>query len=276
MRVNGAKVIERRLAEGRGQGRGLDYKPWIMIHDVPSRGLTTRMESLLNGRTCHLLSKLESDWFLALHALAGVVDIREQFPLLELEETQAIASQLGIAHPADPTSKALCVVTTDLLVNIAEEARELELAFAIKPSADLASPRTLEKLEIERVYWSARNVNWRILTEKEVPRALVKNLRWLHSHIDLVSSGAFTAAEVARIRSTIEPAVLQGKGSLVEATVLCDDCLGLKAGTALCVARYLIGIRAWPVDLTVEINPRKPLQLLSNGSTYAIDGKLVA
>ncbi len=277
VRSNGSAAIERRLAEGRGQGRGANYKPWLMIHDVPSLGLATRMKSPLNGRTYHLLSQLETDWLYALHALPGVVDIREQFPLLELEETLAIADQLGIAHPIDPATKEPCVPTTDFRVTLADGSREIDRAIAIKPSADLSSGRTLEKLEIERVYWSARNIDWRILTEKELPKALVKNLRWVYPHLDLVSSGAsFTTADVARIRAALEPMVLNGEGTLVAITAACDDRLGLEPGSALCVARHLIATRVWPVDLTVEIDPRQPLHIIQKGETHALVRKLAA
>jgi hypothetical protein len=67
-RANGAQTIERRLAEGRGQGRGALYRPWLMVQDVPSRGLASRVSSPLNGRVYHLLSQLETDWFYAFHA----------------------------------------------------------------------------------------------------------------------------------------------------------------------------------------------------------------
>jgi hypothetical protein len=85
-RTNGSRATERRLAEGRGQGRGADYKPWIQIHDLASRGQANRVKSPLHGRTCHLHSQLESDWFFSLHALAGLKDLREQYPFLELDE----------------------------------------------------------------------------------------------------------------------------------------------------------------------------------------------
>jgi hypothetical protein len=240
------------------------------------RGQANRVKSPVHGRTCHLHSKLENDWFCVAHALPGLKDVREQFPLLELEETLGIADQLGIRHPTDPKSQELCLVTTDLLLTFQNGPREVDIAIAIKPSADLGSPRTLEKLEIERVYWSARKVDWRILTERELPQALVKNLRWVQPHIDLISSGAFTTEQVARVRSAIEPEVLGGKESLVDITVRCDDRLGLKAGDALCVARHLIGIGAWPIDLTVEINPRKPIQIITNRSADEIAPKLAA
>jgi len=42
-RSNSPARIEARLIEGRGQGRGGDYKPWLRIQDVPSQGLASRV-----------------------------------------------------------------------------------------------------------------------------------------------------------------------------------------------------------------------------------------
>jgi hypothetical protein len=275
-RRNGARTIERRLAEGRGQGRGADYIPWIEIHDLASRGQANRVKSPLHGRTCHLLSQLETDWFFSFHALPGLKDLREQYALQELEETLGIADQLGIVHPTDPKSHEPCVVTTDFLLTIKDGLREVNVAIAIKPAADLASERVLEKLEIERVYWSARKIDWRILTEKELPRGLVKNMRWLHPHLDLPESGEFKPELILRIRTVMEPRVTNGTCSLVAIATECDDRLGLKPGAALCVARHLIGIGVWPVDLTAEIDPRKPIQLRPNGACHGTTSQLAA
>ncbi len=274
-RSSGSREIERRLAEGRGMGRGRHYLPWIEIHDVPSRGLSTRMKSSLTGRTHHLLSQLETDWLFAFHAMNNLVDVREQFPLLTVEETLEIANQLRVAHQVDPKSKEPIVGTTDFLLTLRDGPREVNMAIAIKPSSDLASPRVLEKLEIERVYWAARKTDWRILTEQELPRAVVKNLRWVQPHIDLPESGAFAVHELDRIRTSMESAVRGGGQSLAELTIKCDDRLGLTPGASLCVVRHLIAAQLWLVDLTVEIDPRKPLQLIEKYE-HPTDAKLAA
>jgi hypothetical protein len=222
------------------------------------------------------MSDHETDAFYAFHALPGLRDTREQFPLLELEETLGIAERLGIVHPSDWTSHEPCVVTTDNLLTFDDGLREFDIAFAIKPSADLASRRTLEKLEIERVYWSARNIEWRLLTEREIPRGLVKNMQWLLPYIDLPPSGETTEEQIARIRTVIEPAVREGERSLAEIASACDDRLGLKPGSSLCVARHLLATRAWLVDLRIEIDPRQPLHLVQDGGTHALACVLAA
>lgn len=274
-RINNSKVIARRLAEGRGQGRGVEYKPWIEIHDLASHGLANRVQSPLHGRECHLHSQLEADWFYAVHALPGIQDIREQYPL-DLEETLAIAQQLEIKHPTDPKTQEPCVATTDFLLTFRDGQRQVDKAIAIKFEADLASERVLEKLEIERVYWSARNIEWQILTEKELPRVLVKNMRWLITHLDLASSGEFNADSILNIRSLMEPEVAEGTRSLAAIAGAVDDRLGLKAGASLCVARHLIAVGAWPVDLMVEINPARPVKLTSTGDKHVAASKLAA
>ena len=53
----------RYLKEGRGQGTGADYKPWIYIHDFPSRGISARIPGRTTGRIHHLsLTRIRKYW----------------------------------------------------------------------------------------------------------------------------------------------------------------------------------------------------------------------
>jgi hypothetical protein len=38
--------IDKKLKDGRGQGIGIDYKPWVTIQDVPSLGRATRLKGI--------------------------------------------------------------------------------------------------------------------------------------------------------------------------------------------------------------------------------------
>jgi len=58
-RENTPDIIERRIREGRGTGRGGDYKPWLLVQDVPSQGLASRVKGVKTGRVHHLFSQLE-------------------------------------------------------------------------------------------------------------------------------------------------------------------------------------------------------------------------
>lgn len=260
-RSTGSSAIARRLAEGRGQGRGRNYRPWLLVQDVPSTGNASRVWSPITEREHHLMSNLERDYFLVAHAQKGLRDYREQFPLLPLEETMAIARGLGIDHPADPRTHEPIVMTSDFVLTIADEPGELNFAFAIKPAAQLSSSRVLEKLEVERIFWQSRKVDWSIVTERELPKILLRNMRWTFPCFQLPRFCDLAPHEVDRIRTTMEPAAVAGRQPLVEITSHCDAALGLKSGTALLLARYFIASQQWVVDLNQPINPRHPLRL---------------
>ncbi|MCN4144183.1 MAG: hypothetical protein LC437_03650 [Thiohalomonas sp.] len=51
--------IAKRFKEGRGQGIGAAYKPFLEVRDVPSKGPSYRLPSIIHGRVVHLLSDLE-------------------------------------------------------------------------------------------------------------------------------------------------------------------------------------------------------------------------
>lgn len=163
------------IREGRGQGEGRDYLPWITIHDFASKGSCSRVLGNKTGRIHHLLSHLESDYFFELDANPSIIDIREQFPI-PLDATLKIASDLNIRHPFLPGSSFPFVVTTDFLIT--RKDRTL-WARAVKFSSDLDDPRTVEKLSIEYAYWRSLDVDWKLVTEKQISRIYASNLQWL-------------------------------------------------------------------------------------------------
>jgi len=47
--------VARFEARGRGKGTGASYLPWLRVQDVPSKGLSTRVEGWKTGRIHHFL-----------------------------------------------------------------------------------------------------------------------------------------------------------------------------------------------------------------------------
>lgn len=164
------------VREGRGSGRGRDYKPWLTVRDVPSQGRSHRIFGHKAQRTHHLLSDLELAVFLLLEWHPDTTDIREQFPL-PIEATLAMAEEAGIRHPA--VSGVPQYMTTDFRVSTSDPNRP-EFALQAKTDADLSQPRSVEKLELERRYWAALGVPWFIITEKDIPAAVINNIKWLY------------------------------------------------------------------------------------------------
>ncbi|MEM1309816.1 MAG: TnsA endonuclease N-terminal domain-containing protein [Cyanobacteria bacterium P01_H01_bin.153] len=259
----------KRFKEGRGQGRGSDYMPWLHIQDVPSQGLASRINGWKTSRVHHFLSELEVRYFYALEWANRVSDIREQFPLLPLEETLSIADACGFRHPIDPKTQEPVVMTSDFIITLRQGVGFIEQIRTIKPAADLRSTRTLEKLEIERQYWQRRGLDWRIVTEREIPTTLTDNVKWLHPYRHIEELEPLTVYEVQRITSFLTPLVISGKGSLVKLTATCDDRLGLTPGSSLSVVRYLLANRQWEVDMACLLQPKSPLVLVNKAAAIA-------
>jgi hypothetical protein len=253
--------IERRLAEGRGQGRGKDYRPWLEVQDVPSTGLATRIKGWKSGRLHHLLSNLETGFFYLMEWSPNVTDTREQLPLLPQSETVAIAEEIGVPHPTNPQTRQPIVMTSDFSVTKATNDSTFDFVRTIKPSSELVSERVLEKFEIERRYWEKRQIDWAIVTERELPKAAIQNIQWVHTCKDIVELGLSNAL-LAQIEGVLLPKI-SGSDPLSQLTSACDNRLGLTPGASLSAVRHLIAVRRWVVDMQQTIAPTEPLRLLN-------------
>ncbi|WP_244111968.1 TnsA endonuclease N-terminal domain-containing protein [Burkholderia diffusa] len=172
------------MAQGYGQGSGAEYKPWLRVQDVPSRGRSRKVNGLKTGRVHHVLSDLEYAYLVVLEFSERVIDIREQFPLLPLSPIQDVARQRGIRYPFYAQTTVPFVMTTDFVVTVrADDGSAHEFARTVKYTDELVAGnrllRTLEKLELERAWWLQRGVDWQIVTEQSVDPVLARNLIWL-------------------------------------------------------------------------------------------------
>jgi hypothetical protein len=194
-----SNIVESWIKAGFGQGEGTAYEPFMFVRDVPSLGLSNTVKSWITGRNHHYLSRQEYKVHLIAEYSPLVLDIREQFALLPWDETQAIASKLGIRHPRYPGTTTPIVVTTDLLLT-KKHADGMELiAVSAKLTKDLDS-RTLEKLLIERLYWNRRGIRWILATEKNISNVRAKNLQFFEMALndDRASKSGIDPASFSR------------------------------------------------------------------------------
>ncbi len=179
-----SQSVDKMQKDGRGLGLGIEYKPWLHIQDVSSLGRSTRLKGIKIPRQYDFLSDLERNYFYLLEYSDEVVDIREQYPLLPIEETLLIADELGIKHSIEPKTQEPIVMTTDFVVTTKGQ-ENTDVARTIKYKNDLADERVLEKFEIERVYWERKGINWGIVTENEISKTMTTNIAFVHSYADL-------------------------------------------------------------------------------------------
>jgi hypothetical protein len=250
--------------EGRGQGAGEDYKSWLKIQDVPSRGRSHRLVGMTTGRVYHFMSDLERDLFLLLDWQESVIDLREQVPL-DRNETARIAEALGIRHSKAPGASDPMVMTTDLVIDRRGQNGGETEAFAVKTAEDLEKPRTLHRLEIERRYWLDRGVPWSIVTRAELPRRMIANIAWVHGchRLDGLSDAA--TAAIPRLLSEMNR---HANLTLRSFCAAMDRQFDLADGETLALIRHLIATRTLRCDMaTIMLNDRLPLTALSTAAT---------
>lgn len=192
------QLLERFRRQGRGQGTFEDYIPWHRVGrgDPASRGRSHLQQ--WNGRQRELLSDHEWGILLFSSMLTNLVDIREQFPLVQesnLHELSAyqhngsrqhfpgtleIAKNLGIKHPmttGDGRSDTW-TPSTDLLLTLKRADGAMELvAIAVKESKDLTKKRKKELLLLEQSYWAVRGVAWIVITPSQYDKRVALTLR---------------------------------------------------------------------------------------------------
>lgn len=251
------------LKEGRGQGTGQDYKPWITIQDFPSKGRSSRTPGWKSQRVHHFFSDNELRYFYLLEWSDNVVDIREQFPLLDTDDAISIAENMGVKYPRDPESHCPFTLTTDFMITLNVEGKEIQVARSVKPSLELDKKRVLEKLEIERRYWTARNIDWGIVTEREIPIALAKNIEWIYTAYRLNPAEEMDGNELAALSSILKHKLQQrNEISIRQITSSLDKEMNLEIGTSLFVFRHLVARKELIMNMEQKIDVSKPASII--------------
>jgi TnsA endonuclease N terminal len=173
--------LDQYLKEGRGQGEGENYQPWLTVRDVSSKGRSLRAVSWKTRRDFHFLSNHERRLFYLFDWSDEITDIREQFPLLNLDLVMKIASEIGWEYPKDQVTNTPRILTTDFMLTVKRDGKLVQVARTFKEAKELDEMSVAERLELERRYYSVEQIEWGILTEKSYSKLLVKNIEWVHS-----------------------------------------------------------------------------------------------
>ncbi|MFB7140789.1 TnsA endonuclease N-terminal domain-containing protein [Gottfriedia sp. NPDC056225] len=241
------------IKEGRGQGEGKEYSPWIDTNDVPSVGRVHRVLGYKTGRTHAFFSDLEEKYFYLCEWSKNIKDIREQFPL-NLEDTIRICEELNIDHPFDPKTDVYIPFTTDFLLTVVENGKERFLGRTIKPVMDLNNLRTIEKFEVERIYYSEKGIDWGIVTEKELPEQLVANIEMLYTFYTVDKNKEFLPIFVDDLLT------IHGSPSVIHFCKTFDKSYQLENGTGLGLFKCLVARRVIEQhDFQVKLDFTQPI-----------------
>nr|WP_026682637.1 heteromeric transposase endonuclease subunit TnsA [Priestia megaterium] len=180
------RTINRFLKEKRGQGTGKDYKPWLQVQDIASKGRSTRTIGHTTQRVHHLLSDLQLYYFYLLEFDENVTDIREQYPLLDFHDMNIQVDEGLTKKLFDTKTQVPHIFTVSFLVTRkAENGEHYYQARIIKQSQELEKNATLQRLELQRRYFEKKGIEFGIVTEKEINKQLARNIGWALNSYDI-------------------------------------------------------------------------------------------
>lgn len=256
--------VDKLIKEGRGTGVGETYKPWIKIQDVPSLGRSTRLKGIKTMRQHEFLSDMEKNYFYLSEYSDCVVDIREQFPLLPLEETLTIAKELGIEHPSNPKTGEYIVMTTDFLITTEGAGERINVARTIKAKDELLNRRIIEKFYIEELYWQRRGISWAIVTEQEINKEMAENISFFHSYYDIKTLDIFIEMNPNDFEDLILEFIrrtINRNESIRNIARIFDEDMVLPKGTGVAIFKHLLARKIIKIDLTSSINIDKKMEI---------------
>ncbi|HFK1427616.1 MULTISPECIES: TnsA endonuclease N-terminal domain-containing protein [Bacillus cereus group] len=256
--------IEKWIKEGRGSGIGINYKPWLKIQDVSSLGRSTRLKGIKTSRQHEFLSDLERNYFYLTEHSDLIFDIREQFPLLPLEETIVIADELGIKHSTDPKTGEPIVMTTDFLLTVDKGQSVFEVARTVKMKDELLKERVLEKFEIEREYWQRRDIDWGIVTEEEIHKVMARNISYIHDYYNIRDYDVFqkmSSRLIEDLSLSLMQRLLNDSRSVRIITSEFDSDTHLPFGSGVTLFYHLLAQKIIVIDMFKPINLEEAIDI---------------
>lgn len=246
-----SKRVQKLIKEGRGKGVGENYLPWVTTYDFSSKGRVTRTFGIKTHRLHQLQSDNQLRAFLIFEFSDRVVDIRESYPLLDVMETVNDSSDLRFDKFQDKQTGEPYVITTNFVLTVKDDdGKERFIARSVKNASELRRKITWDRLEIERRYWAAKGVSWKIITNKELSRRLAQNIEWVRDTLNQDDNLDKETKSLLLLREIYDNYNLPIRQILTSF----DKTEGLEKGTGLYLFRYLIAKKEIQVDMRKEIH----------------------
>lgn len=261
--------VQRFIAEGRGQGFGADFRPWLQIQDVPSSGRSHRPFGIKSRRVHHLLSDGEWKCFLKFESSPTVGEIQEQFPLDRLE-TFRIAHRLGLKHPRTLDGTPY-VMTLDFLVTEAGPKGSRRVPYTFKYDPETLTPREQELMTITREFCSLQGMELQLLDQRFFDEPFNINYDSVRAYHDISQLVFYEQTNVAGLmQALLAEVAARSDDTLLRA---CRYFAGAFETTPLVVyqvAMHLVSRGSLRVDLSSTVGlERLPLSAYSLGTPPA-------
>ncbi len=247
--------FEKEIAEG--DNPDAPYEPYITAVHARSRGYAYRTPGVITGRNHHNLSRGEEG---VLQLLDGdqseCANIREQFAV-PVRLTWLICKKRAWPHPYNKNKPA--VLTLDFLVTLR---RGGWAGIDFKKKKDLDNKDTKRKLDIVAEALRLAGATHEIMTEDDLPRVKLRNLRFLHQLALPYDPPPLSGLELELVEDRLRSALRDGRTLIFDAAQRISAPTGIPAARLSRGAMWCIACHRWNVDLNRPIGPDHPVTFL--------------
>lgn len=154
-------------------------------------------------------------------------------------------------------------MTTDFLITT----HSGYFARSIKPSEELKKRRVKEKLEIERRYWFKRGIDWKVVTENELPRTKIRNIEWLCSGSDF-NRLLYNKELEQECKVLFMEMYCSGNYAVAVIAMHVENIYSFEKGAGIALFKLLVQDGLIAVDLNKKINLAESKHEGCNGTKY--------
>lgn len=269
-------TIKRFLKEGRGSGEGSEYKSWLQVQDIKSKGRSTRIFSPKVQRVVHLLSDLQLYYYYLLEFDDRVTDIREQYPLLDFHEQSIQLDEKLRGKFFNSKTNVPHILTVTFLVTKEDENHvPYHEARVVKTSSELEKKATIERLELMRRYFEKKEIDFGIVTEHEIDKQFARNIGWaltaydIYDYPEIVGHFDFLKEDILGLL-TSHNATFQQVFSKLEKSYQLQEGMGLILFKHLLATKQIWMDMHKKIELTDKVVSYNIQQVKLDGENHAI------
>lgn len=122
----------------------------------------------------------------------------------------------------------------------------------VKPAKDLEKKSVVNKLELERRYYASQNIDWGIVTEKEIPRLLAENIEWIHAAYRLEPTAEMNVLELRSLFNILKFRLSKSNGTINQVTTALDREMNIEPGTSLYLFKHLLARKEILMDMLTQ------------------------
>lgn len=137
------------------------------------------------------------------------------------------------------------------MLTVNQNGKSVKIARTVKPTKDLEKKSVAEKLELEKRYYADQNINWGIVTEREIPRLLAENIEWVHTAYRLEATTEMDVHELRTLANILKARLAHKCGTINQVTTALDREMNLELGTSLYLFKHLLARKEILMDMSV-------------------------